>query len=118
MGVILDKLGKSAESQEAFQKAASLNPGGSAQSYFNLGATLVNSGRSAEAVEPFRKAIAADPAFADAYYELGMCLSGKPETMEEAIKHLKKYIDIGNMPDKKETAKAIIDALEQSLKKK
>lgn len=118
MGVVLDKLGKSAESQEAFKKAATLNPGGSAQSYFNLGATLVNSGRSDEAVEPFRKAIAADPNFADAYFELGMCLSGKAETMEESISHLKKYIEIGNKPEQKETAKAIIEALEQSLKKK
>ncbi|MBN1567979.1 MAG: tetratricopeptide repeat protein [Acidobacteria bacterium] len=118
LGVVLDKLGKSTESQEAFTKAASLNPGGSAQSYFNLGATLVNSGRSEEAIEPFRKAIAADPNFGDAYFELGMCLSAKPETMEEAIRHLKKYIEIGNKPEQKETAKAIIDALEQSLKKK
>ena len=118
LGVVLDKLGKTAESQEAFKKAAALNPGGSAQSYFNLGATMVNSGRVAEAVEPFRQAIAADPNFADAYFELGMCLSGKPETMEEAVKNLKKYTEIGKDPAKIETAKAIISALEQSLKKK
>jgi tetratricopeptide (TPR) repeat protein len=113
MGVVLDKLGKTAESQEA-----SLNPGGSAESYFNLGATLVNSGRTAEAIEPFKQAIAADPNFADAYYELGMCLSGKQETMGEAVKYLKKYIEIGKQPEKVETAKAMIAALEQSLGKK
>ena len=118
MGVVLGKLGKGAEPEEALKKAASLNPGGAAQSYYNLGATLVNSGRTADAVEPFRQAIAADPNFADAYFELGMCLSGKPETMEEAIKDLKKYIEIGKKPDQIEFAKAIITTLEQSMKKK
>ena len=118
MGVVLDKMGKSAESLEAFKKAASLNPGGSAQSHFNLGANLANSGRTDEAIEAFRKAIAADPNFADAYYQLGMSLSGKPETMEEAVKLLKKYLEIGQKPDQIEVAKAIIQALEQSLKKK
>jgi tetratricopeptide (TPR) repeat protein len=118
MGVVMDKLGKSAESQEAFKKAASLNPGGSAQSHYNLGATMVNSGRSAEAIEAFRQAIAADPNFAEAYYQLGMCLSGKLETMEEAIRQLQKYVQIGQKPDQVDIAKAIIAALEQSLKKK
>ena len=118
MGVVLDKMGKAAESQEAFKKAASLNPGGSAQSHFNLGATLANGGRTDEAIEAFRKAIAADPNFADAYYQLGMSLAGKPETMEEAVKVLKKYLEIGQKPDQIEVAKAIIQALEQSMKKK
>jgi len=117
LGVVLSKMGKTKESEEAFKKAASLNPGGSAQSYFNLGATMVNSGRTEEAIEPFRQAIAADPSFADAYFELGMCLSGKPETMEEAVRHLKKYIEIGKNPAQIETAKAIVTALEQSIKK-
>ena len=118
MGVVLDKMGKSAESLEAFKKAASLNPGGSAQSHFNLGANLANNGRTDEAIEAFRKAIAADPNFADAYYQLGMSLSGKPETIEEAIKFLKKYLEIGQKPDQIDVAKAIIQALEQSMKKK
>jgi tetratricopeptide (TPR) repeat protein len=118
MGVVLDKLGKQAEAQEAFKKAATVNPGGSAQSYYNLGATMVNSGHTTEAVEAFRQAIAADPNFAEAYYQLGMCLSGKPETMEEAIKHLQQYIKIGQKPDQVDVAKAIIAALEQSMKKK
>ena len=118
MGVVLDKMGKTAESLEAFKKAAALNPGGSAQSHFNLGANLANSGRTDEAIEAFRKAIAADPNFADAYYQLGMSLSGKPETIEEAVKLLKKYLEIGQKPDQIEVAKAIIQALEQSMKKK
>lgn len=117
MGVVLNKLGKTAESQEAFRKAASLNPGGSAESYYNLGVTMFNSGKTTEAIEPFKQAIAADPNYADAYFQLGMCQSSQPDTMEEAIKNLKKYIGIGKNPGQVETAKAIISALEQSTKK-
>lgn len=117
MGVVLSRMGKTAESQEAFKKAASLNPGASAQNYYNIGATLVNSGKTDEAVEAFKQAIAADPNFAEAYYQLGMCLSGKLETMPDAIKALQKYLEIGQKPDQKDVAKQIIDALQQALKK-
>jgi Tfp pilus assembly protein PilF len=60
MGVVLSKMRKGAESQEAFKKAAALNPGASAQNFYNIGATLVNSGKTAEAAESFRQAITAD----------------------------------------------------------
>ncbi len=118
MGVVLSKMGKNAESQEAFKKAAALNPASSAQNFYNIGATLVNNGRTAEAADAFKQAIAADPNFAEAYYQLGMCLSGKPETMPDAIKYLQQYIKIGQKPDQVDVAKQIIAALEQSLKKK
>lgn len=118
MGVVLDKMGKGEEALEAYKKASALNPGGSAQSHFNMGAAFANNGKTQEAIEAFRKAIAADPNFADAYYQLGMSLSGTPETMEEAVKVLKKYLEIGKKPEQVDVAKAIIEALEQSLKQK
>jgi superkiller protein 3 len=118
MGVVLDQMGKSQESLEAYKKAAALNPGGGAQSHFNLGVNFANNGKMDEAIEAFRKALAVDPNFAEAYYQLGMCLSGKPDTMEEAVTLLKKYLEIGKKPDQIDIAKAMIQALEQSLKKK
>jgi len=117
MGVVLSKMGKAAESQEAFKKAADMNPGAAAQNFYNLGATLVNSGKAQEAAEAFKQAIAADPNFSEAYYQLGMCLSGKQETMAEAIKALETYIKIGKKPDQVEIAGQIIKALQQSMKK-
>jgi tetratricopeptide (TPR) repeat protein len=42
-----------------------------------MGANLVNAGNSDQAVEFFQKAIAADPNYADAHYQLGICLMGK-----------------------------------------
>jgi tetratricopeptide (TPR) repeat protein len=117
MGVLLSKMGKNAESQEAFKKAATLNPASSAQNFYNIGATLVNNGKTAEAAESFKQAIAADPNFAEAYYQLGMCLSGKTETMPEAIKSFETYIKIGKKQDQIDTSKQIIDVLQKSMKK-
>jgi tetratricopeptide (TPR) repeat protein len=111
MGVVLSKMGKTAESQEAFKKAASMNPASAAQNYYNLGVTLVNSGNADQAAEAFKQAIAADPSYAEAYYQLGMALSGKQETIPAAIEALKKYIEIGQKPEEKEIAKQIITAL-------
>ncbi len=111
MGVLLGKMGKTAESQEAFKKAASVNPAAAGQNFYNLGATLVNSGRSAEAADAFRQAIAADPNFAEAYYQLGICLSGNQTTIPDAIKALQKYVDIGQKADEVEVAKQLISAL-------
>jgi tetratricopeptide (TPR) repeat protein len=117
MGVVLSKMGKNAESQEAFKKAAGLNPASSAQNFYNIGATMVNNGKTDEAIASFKQAIAADPNFAEAYYQLGMCQSGKPDTMPDAIKNLQTYIKIGQKPDQVEVATQIISALQQSMKK-
>jgi tetratricopeptide (TPR) repeat protein len=113
MGVLLGKMGKTAESQEAFKKAASMNPGSAGQNLYNLGATLVNSGKTAEAADAFKQAIAADPNFAEAYYQLGLCLSGNPTTIPDAIKALQKYVQIGQKPDEVEVAKQLITVLQQ-----
>ena len=117
MGVLLGKMGKNDESKEAFTKAAALNPASSAQSFYNMGATLFNNGNTAEAAEAFKKAIAADPNFAEAYYQLGMSLSGNPDMMGEAIKALQQYIKIGQKADQVAIAKDLIKALEDAMKK-
>jgi tetratricopeptide (TPR) repeat protein len=113
-GAILSRMGKMAESQEAFKKALEVNPSGSAQSHYNIGITLLNSGETDKAAESFKQAIVADSNYAEAYYQLGMCLSGKNETIPAAIEALQKYVQIGQKPDQKETAKQIIDALKGS----
>jgi tetratricopeptide (TPR) repeat protein len=118
MGVLLDKMGKNAESRAAFNKAMTLNPAGAAQAQYNIGVTLFNSGHTAEAAEAFNKAVAANANYAEAYYQLGMCLSGSPATMPEALKAFQQYIKIGKNTDQIATAKQIIAALEESIKKK
>jgi tetratricopeptide (TPR) repeat protein len=108
MGVLLGRMGKTAESQAAFKKAAEINPGAAAQNFYNLGATLVNSGRAADAAEAFKQSIAADPNFAEAYYQLGICLSGSPATIPDALKALEKYTEIGKNAEQVEVAKQLM----------
>lgn len=112
MGVALSKLGKTTESQEAFTKAAEMNPGSAAQNYYNLGVTMVNNGNTEGAVSAFKQALEADPGYSEAYYQLGMALSGSPDTIPDAVEALKKYIDISDKPEQVEIAKQIIAALE------
>jgi superkiller protein 3 len=112
-GVVLGKLGKTVESQEAFKKAAALNPAAAAQNFYNLGATLVNAGQAKDAAAAFRQAIAADPNYSEAYYQLGLCLSGDPTTMTEAVQMLQKYIQTGKDPNNIEVAKQLIQALKK-----
>ncbi len=111
MGLVLNAMGKIDESQEAFKKAAELDPASAAQNYYNIGITLINSGKSAEAAEAFQQAIAADEGYAEAYYQLGMSLSGSSETIPDAVEALETYIKIGQKPDQVEVAKQIIEAL-------
>ncbi len=112
MGVALSKLGKTAESQEAFKKAAEMNPGSAAQNYYNLGVTMINNGNMEGAVAAFKQALEADPGYSEAYYHLGMALSGSQDTIPDAIEALKKYTEIGDKPEQVEVAKQIIAALE------
>jgi Tfp pilus assembly protein PilF len=111
MGVVLSKMGKAAESQEAFKKAASLDPAGAAQSFYNLGVSMFNSGHAEEAVASFKQAIAADPSFAEAYFQMGVCLSAKSETIPAALEAMKTYVKIGKKPDQVEVAKQLISSM-------
>jgi tetratricopeptide (TPR) repeat protein len=79
MGNIYGAEKKMPEATEALTKAAQLDPQMAAKAYYNMGANLVNSGQSDQAVDFFQKAIAADPNYAEAHYQLGVCLMGKAQ---------------------------------------
>jgi len=78
----------------------------------------VNSGRAADAAEAFKQAIAADANFAEAYYQLGICLSANQATIPDAIKSLQKYMQIGKNAEQVEVAKQLIQALQPQAKEK
>src|SRR5579884_2141174 len=65
------------EATDMLTKAAQLDPSLAAKAYYNMGANLVNAGNSDQAAQFFQKAIEADPNYADAHYQLGICLMGK-----------------------------------------
>jgi tetratricopeptide (TPR) repeat protein len=79
MGNIYGAQKKIPEATEALNKAATLDPTMAAKAFYNMGANLVNAGNGDQAVEFFQKAIAADPNYADAHYQLGICLMGKAQ---------------------------------------
>jgi len=115
-GVLLSKMGKAAESQEAFKAAAQANPAEGGKAYYNLGVTLINAGQVDQAVSAFKQAIAADPNYAESYYQLGLSLSAKSDTIPEALQMLKKYMSMGTSanPENIEVAKQLISSLESS----
>lgn len=65
------------EAQDALNKAASLDPAMAAKAFYNMGANLVNGGQNDAAADFFKKAVAADANYADAHYQLGICLLAK-----------------------------------------
>ena len=79
IGNIYGKEKKMPEATEALNKAAQLDPAMASKAYYNMGANLVNAGNSDQAIDFFQKAIAADPNYAEAHYQLGICLMGKAQ---------------------------------------
>jgi tetratricopeptide (TPR) repeat protein len=102
LGNVYGAENKIPEATEALTKAAQLDPQMAAKAYYNLGANLVNTGKSDEAASFFEKAIAADPNYADAHYQLGICLmakaqvdaSGKITPPEGTTDQFQKYLDL------------------------
>jgi tetratricopeptide (TPR) repeat protein len=113
--VALSLNGKIEEADKLFQmaaeKAKDMNPADAAQFHLNRGIALKNNGITDKAIEAFRQAIVVDSRNAEAYYQLGVCLSAKPETFSEAIEHLKKYLQMGKRQDHIDIAKEMIKAL-------
>jgi tetratricopeptide (TPR) repeat protein len=93
-GLALVKAKKTAEAQEALNKAAEIDPSNAVRYYYNLGAVLVNSNQTDAAATAFQKAIASFDAikaagtppedivknYADANYQYGIVLLGKANT--------------------------------------
>lgn len=103
LGNIYGSQKKMPEATEALNKAAQLDPAMAAKAYYNLGANMVNGGQSKEAVPFFEKAIAADPNYADAHYQLGICMMGEAQVDSKTGKvtppngtadHFQKYLSL------------------------
>jgi tetratricopeptide (TPR) repeat protein len=80
LGSVYADMGKTAEAQAEFEKAAELNPKGAARYYFNLGAIMSNTGKTDEAAAAFDKATKVDPTYAEAFYQEGRVLMAKATT--------------------------------------
>jgi len=80
LGSVYAEMGKVAEAQAEFQKAADINPAGASGYYYNLGVVMVNQGKMDDAAVALKKATELDPTNANAFYWYGMALLGKAET--------------------------------------
>jgi len=79
LGSLYADMGKTAEAQQEFQKAAEINPAGASGYYYNMGVVLVNKNKMDEAAVALKKSTDLDPTNANAFYWLGMALFGKAE---------------------------------------
>ena len=119
-GLALAQAGKGAEAQEALGKAAQLDPPNAGRYFFNLGAVQVNAGKTKEAAEAFLKATQADPNYAEAWYQLGVSLSGDAKLDEKTgkitpapgtVEALQKYVELQPAGPNAENAKSLIATL-------
>jgi len=120
----LANAGKLQEAQAELVKAAELDPPNGGRYFFNLGAVLINTNHMKEATEAFKKATEADPNFADAYFQLGVTLTGMasvdpstgaivpaPGTKEA----LEKYLQLAPSGPNAAAAKSLLDTISGSV---
>jgi tetratricopeptide (TPR) repeat protein len=90
------------EAQAELEKAATINPPGAGQYYYNLGALEVNAGQNDAASEAFKKAIACAPPYAEAFYQYGLTLvakasfdkDGKIVPVDGTVDAFQKYLSL------------------------
>lgn len=102
LGLALIQAGENEEGQALLAQAAEMDPANGGRYYFNLGAVMINSGNTQGAIEAFRNAVEKQPDYAEAYYQLGIALSGKAELNADGsvvappglIEALQKYLEL------------------------
>ena len=127
MGNIYGAEKKIPEATAALTKAAQSDPAMAAKAYYNMGANLVNGGQSDQAVDFFQKAIQADPNYADAHYQLGICLMGKAQVdnktgkitpPEGTAEHFQKYLELKPDGPYAQSSKDMLASLGQTVQTK
>jgi tetratricopeptide (TPR) repeat protein len=101
-GLLLAEMGKVEEAEQAFGKAAELNPGQAGTYFFNLGAIYTNKGQSDAAGAAFKKATELDPNHANAFYQYGIYLTskaslndkGQMQPAEGTVEAFQKYLEL------------------------
>jgi tetratricopeptide (TPR) repeat protein len=124
LGETLAMQGNADGAKAAYEQAAQLDPTGSGQYYFNMGAVLTNANTANDpalrkaAVEAFDKSIAADPNRADSYYWKGTNLIGmavlKGDTMvapDGTAEAFQKYLTLKPDGPHAEEAKAMLQSI-------
>ena len=123
LGSVYADMGKVAEAQAEFQKAADLNPAGASGYYYNLGVVMVNQGKMDDAAVALKKATDLDPNNANAFYWYGMALLGKAETKPDGtvvpvpgtVEAFQNYLKLQPNGQWAQAAQASIDQLKATV---
>jgi tetratricopeptide (TPR) repeat protein len=123
LGSVYAEMGKVADAQKEFQKAADINPAGASGYYYNLGVVMVNQGKMDEAATALKKATELDPSNANAFYWYGMALLGKAETKPDGtvvpvpgtIEALQNYLKLQPNGQWAQAAQASIEQLKATV---
>jgi len=126
MALVYARMKKFPEMQGELDKAVQLDPSGAGRYYFNSGAVLTNAGQTDAACEAFKKATTADPNYADAFYQYGICMTGKatakpdgtltfPEGTAEAFQ---KYLALKPDGPYAESAKGMLQTMGSKIETK
>jgi tetratricopeptide (TPR) repeat protein len=123
-GLAYARAGKLEEGKAALVHAAEIDPANSSKYFFNLGVVMENSMNTDAAVDAYRKATEIDPKYADAYYRLGIALTGKISVAEDGVTMIpapgtveafQKYLELSPNGANAEAAKASIEGLTQKV---
>lgn len=104
-------LGKSDLAESSYARSVELkrgaDPKAAAGAYYEQAIEFINSGDKKRAGETLRKALEADEGYSEAHFQLGLVLLGT-EDHAEALKHLKRYLDLAPDGANAETARQLI----------
>jgi tetratricopeptide (TPR) repeat protein len=123
LGSVYAEMGKVAEAQAEFQKAADINPAGASGYYYNLGVVMVNQGKMDDAAVALKKSTDLDPNNANAFYWYGMALLGKAGTKPDGtvdvvpgtVEAFQNYLKLQPNGQWAQAAQASIDQLKSAV---
>jgi Tfp pilus assembly protein PilF len=117
--IALARAGKVDQAAQELEVAARLDPVNAGKYFYNLGAVFVNTGKSQQAETAFRRATEVDPNYADAYFQLGICLMGRA-TVNAAgrvvpqpgtVEAFQKYLQLAPSGQNAGTARTMLQSL-------
>lgn len=96
LGELYSRQGKPDRSEAAFRKVAEIDPAGAYQTFYNIGAVLLNKpdpspAETRKAIEAFRKAVEIKPDYTAAYKQLSYALLSAGE-LDAARESIEKYL--------------------------
>lgn len=80
LALVYARMKKFPEMEAELNKAVTLDPTNAGRYFFNMGAVLTNAGQTDAACNAFKSATEKDANYADAFYQYGICLTGKAQT--------------------------------------